>query len=474
VVEFTNTLVQDNASYGYYGAGTVPVFLDNQTVIDNCATGIEIHDVDGLVLNAPATVRNNATAGVRIVDCEDVAVDELVLTGNTGLRGAIVFDDVGEFEIGENVAIGGDGLENSWPVTIMAGSYPAAGTNIPWFGNTNDDIQVYGGQSARSGTWRRFEKLDYIVNSSTTISAGGSLDIAGGVAVRFGVSATINIYGSLVADGSTTNRVLFTQHTSNNGGGLYFHTSGTGLFNRCIIQHFNYGIRTTSSGTVDITDCLIRYCNYGIYASAGTVTLLNNRIVDNDNYGIYLLGATPVFGSNEDEWNDVHGNGTGQPGRDLYNGPTDIDAIYVYWGTVDPVEIEYRIWHQADSAALGVVNYSPWSTQHHDTVSGTPDDGADEENLPKIFELSQNYPNPFNPMTTIEFGLPTAVPVRLTIYDVAGRLVSTLVDGPLAAGHHRLQWRGVDDRQQALASGVYFYRIDAGDFNQIRRMMLVR
>jgi len=91
------------------------------------------------------------------------------------------------------------------------------------------------------------------------------------------------------------------------------------------------------------------------------------------------------------------------------------------------------------------------------------------------FTLYPNNPNPFNPATEIRYELFTPVPVRLQIYDTAGRLVRTLVDAPLQRpGPHSLRWDGRDGYGATVASGVYFYRLEAGEYGKTRRMALIR
>ena len=94
---------------------------------------------------------------------------------------------------------------------------------------------------------------------------------------------------------------------------------------------------------------------------------------------------------------------------------------------------------------------------------------ATTEEAPETFRLASNYPNPFNPVTTIAFDLPEAVPVRLVVYDVTGRAVAHLVEGPLAAGAHRVHFDAT-----GLPSGVYLYRLTAGRLTETRRMVLVK
>ena len=93
----------------------------------------------------------------------------------------------------------------------------------------------------------------------------------------------------------------------------------------------------------------------------------------------------------------------------------------------------------------------------------------EDTGLPTEFNISQNYPNPFNPTTQIEFAVPQTSNVTLKVYDVMGRLVQTLVDGNRSAGRYSVTFNANN-----LASGVYFYRMEAGSFVQMKQMMLIK
>ena len=80
----------------------------------------------------------------------------------------------------------------------------------------------------------------------------------------------------------------------------------------------------------------------------------------------------------------------------------------------------------------------------------------------------------FNPITTIRFGLPSSAFVHLNIYTIDGKYVTTLVNGQIKAGNHEIIWNGRDERGQLVASGTYFYRIEAGPFTETRRMVLIK
>ncbi len=89
--------------------------------------------------------------------------------------------------------------------------------------------------------------------------------------------------------------------------------------------------------------------------------------------------------------------------------------------------------------------------------------------VPTEFALLQNYPNPFNPSTTIKFALPTTSNVKLSVYNSLGEVVSTLVNGSMEAGNHSVNWNASNN-----ASGMYFFKLEAGNFTSTKKMMLVK
>ena len=94
--------------------------------------------------------------------------------------------------------------------------------------------------------------------------------------------------------------------------------------------------------------------------------------------------------------------------------------------------------------------------------------------MPAAYELAQNYPNPFNPSTTIQFAVPAAEQVTLNIYNITGQLVETLVNDNLDAGFHQVVWNGSNLHGSQVASGMYFYHLQAGEFKQIKKMFLLK
>jgi len=94
--------------------------------------------------------------------------------------------------------------------------------------------------------------------------------------------------------------------------------------------------------------------------------------------------------------------------------------------------------------------------------------------LPTEYDLGQNFPNPFNPTTTIQFALPENSHVRVTVFNIIGQVVATVIDEDMEAGYHQAVWDGTDGDGRAVASGLYFYRLDAGTYSQSRKMVLLK
>ncbi len=96
------------------------------------------------------------------------------------------------------------------------------------------------------------------------------------------------------------------------------------------------------------------------------------------------------------------------------------------------------------------------------------------EAVPARYVLLQNYPNPFNPETRIGYQLPEAGRVRLVVFNVTGQEVRRLVDGDQAPGEYRVIWDGRDELGRSVASGIYFYQLVCGQFQQVCKMLLLR
>jgi len=104
----------------------------------------------------------------------------------------------------------------------------------------------------------------------------------------------------------------------------------------------------------------------------------------------------------------------------------------------------------------------------------TPTPNAQQNNIPQSFALHQNYPNPFNPVTEIKYAVPKADKITLTVYDLLGRKVKTLVDDEVEAGVYKVKWDGKNEFGKNVSSGVYFYSLKSESLVKVRKMMLIK
>jgi len=134
------------------------------------------------------------------------------------------------------------------------------------------------------------------------------------------------------------------------------------------------------------------------------------------------------------------------------------------------------------SPALAAVVETPAGVRLHPVIlegeviidAATGVDDLDPQALPTAFTLGQNYPNPFNPSTTIEFALPRQSGVVLEVFNILGQRVRILIDEDRPAGEHRLVWDGTFENGRVCPTGIYFYRLRAGDISLVRKMALVK
>ena len=181
------------------------------------------------------------------------------------------------------------------------------------------------------------------------------------------------------------------------------------------------------------------------------------------NDGYILIGTTASFGDNNDAWlikTDAQGN-------EEWNKPfggSDFDRGYAVQQTEND---EYVITGWTKSFGNG--NNDAWLIKIENPLAE-----IDDSFIPNIFVFHQNYPNPFNPITLLEYDLPKDELVNITIYDMKGRMIKTLINGLKTAGYKSVQWNATNDRNETVSAGVYLYSIQAGEFRQTKKMVLLK
>ncbi len=178
--------------------------------------------------------------------------------------------------------------------------------------------------------------------------------------------------------------------------------------------------------------------------------------------GGYIIAGTVNEGTSNQDIVILKTDANGNKVWDRIYSTTNEDRAYAIDQTSDNGFIVTGMWNYRSN-----VHYSDFILMRlgPDVTSIAEEEPVTSKN----FQLLQNYPNPFNPRTTIQFILPTASDVKITVFNINGELVSILKKQKLAAGHHQLVFDATN-----FASGIYLYRIQAGEFRQVRKMMLIK
>ncbi|MBS1514473.1 MAG: T9SS type A sorting domain-containing protein [Bacteroidetes bacterium] len=258
------------------------------------------------------------------------------------------------------------------------------------------------------------------------------------------------------------------------------------------------------SANVIIEDNIIKKNRYGIAFAASTITAyVNNNIIDSNNiqgspslggsginfnsptamnvicarnkirgnlWGITIQGgAKPNIGNivNSDTTdiglNQIYWNGNSGKIYDLYNNtPDSIKAQNNFWGTTILDSVEAHIFHRPDSTTLGFVDYLPIRVVT-ETVS------QNSSILFNGFKLYDAFPNPFNPVTNISYEISRKMQVTLGVYDMNGKLVSSIFSGIKEPGKYEEHFNAA-----ALSSGIYFYRIESEGFSDTKKLILLK
>jgi len=203
----------------------------------------------------------------------------------------------------------------------------------------------------------------------------------------------------------------------------------------------------------------------------GTVVTEGERIINitlNDGTPIIVDGAVAEGAPNV---NLATADFTARGGDQYPLGDLDLTLVGV---TYQQALFNYITAPSADGGLEGVITATQYPEGGEGRITATDEVSVSNENdpltgLPTEFSLDQNYPNPFNPNTNIEFSLPQSANVTLNVYDMLGRRVMTLVNDQRSAGTHTVNFDA-----SGLASGTYIYRIEAGSFTSIKKMMLIK
>jgi len=205
----------------------------------------------------------------------------------------------------------------------------------------------------------------------------------------------------------------------------------------------------------------IRWTNYDAWNSGLPFNSVTALYIDSeDNIWVATRARDPY------KWRGFGGvsvfNGTNWRTYDIWN-----SGVASNWVRKIAEDLQGNMWFIHWFRGISVLKKSTSEAKQKPQVA----------DVPKGFQLLQNYPNPFNSSTTIPYQIPSRVsdsPIKLRIFNTRGQLVKTLVEGVREAGSHSVVWDGRDERGRVVSSGVYFYRLRAGELVRTRKMLLIR
>ena len=228
----------------------------------------------------------------------------------------------------------------------------------------------------------------------------------------------------------------------------------------------------SSSFHVELTNVLIQNNTsrqwgggiYGSYMSLSGCTIKGNT-AESQGGGIYSEGG--IFFSSNDRCN-IYEN-TIEDSIDVGN---DIAISTNYYGYAQSfLEVIIDTFTVREPMEF---HTTPIDSFSFDILVGLDQLSLDDELIPTQSALHPPYPNPFNPVTTLRYDLPEDALVNITIYDMMGRQVKTLINGSQTAGYKSIQWNATNNLGEPISAGMYIYTIQAGEFRQTKKMILLK
>ena len=444
-------------------------------------TGEATNDQFGFSVSGTGDVNNDGFADV-IVGARfngaagDSAGRAYVYSGQTG---ALLYTFTGEAardRFGISVSGAGD-VNNDGYADVIVGAWlndaggSDAGRAYVYSGQTGTLLYTFTGEAA-------YDLFGIFVSGAGDVNNDGFADVIVGAFHNY--AGGIHAGRAYVYSGQT-GALLYT-FTGEGGNNLFgYSVSGAGDVNNDGFADVIIGALGNSAGGIDAGRAYVysgqtggllytftgeaAYDLFGISAGAGDV--------NNDGFADVIVGASR---------HDAGGTNTGR--AYVYSGQTGA-LLYTFTGEAAADQFGYSV------SGAGDVNDDGYA----DLIAGSPFNGAgrayvyllgdvcdpsngilepSDNSVPWDFTLAQNYPNPFNLGTMITFTLPEPAEVNITVYNILGRKVRQVISESYPAGPHVVRFNGKDSNNKPLSSGIYFYRIQAGNLTQAKKMVLLK
>ena len=382
--------------------------------------------------------------------CENVRVAKLTITGGNA-ESAACYGGGGIFICPPNPRFWDYQMSPSTPVLedlIVTGNHAYAGGGISVWEQDGPFLS------------------NIIISENTATWLGGGIMIAASVAYLEDVS----IFGNSATEGEVFNGTVY----PGSGGGIYMDIGDSEMNRVRVFDNIadrGAGLSIWNESNLLLTNSIF-YGNQsetsagGIapFGLTGNVTISNSIFWDNIPTDVSLSYISSTITYSNINWED--------------EGNIDADPLFTNAENGDFTLQQGSPCIDAGTADLdwdGIEDIT-------DYFGSAPDMGAyeyfialgvDNDGLPTSYMIHQNYPNPFNPVTTLRYDLPEDALVNIAIYDMMGRQIRTLISSQHSAGYKSVQWNATNDAGSPVSAGLYFYMIQAGDFKQTKKMMLL-
>lgn len=415
-----------------YGQITVGATTSTFAVYDDIGGGIENVDLTPYLGGGPTTYRISFRVTSDVAYSDE---DNLYPT----LCAPMLLDNISVNGGGEAYSTGFETREDGWACDMTVPNEHFLVENRKPIGS---DVNVAGGGGL--AIWH----IDYALSQSgqNGNTGGAANNQPRGVALEqadglFQMEANLNRGDAGDPWPGSTNKFLFNTGTVPNSNG--YNTNPTNVSVQLLTGNADPIVATMTGGA----------------AAPGLTSVLPNTGAWNTIVQVAISGSNFWYGS--------------QVELVRTSFPT-IPATSVYWDGKDRMVATFNL-ATASNGFYDVLVINPYDATatlaSAFQVTGAP---TPVNNTPKEFVLRPNYPNPFNPTTTIRYEIAARSHVELRVYDVSGSLVRTLVDEQMPAGAHMVQWNGRTDAGDPASSGVYFYRLTAPGFSDVRKMTLLK
>jgi len=442
---------------------------------------------------------NNGAAINSIESTVKVQNSTFSLNTSDNIGGAIYVDPLTTCEIYNSSFDNNEALWGGAIATVGGGKLLVEGCNISFNTasgnnpNPNENYPTFGGGGGIYQEWSdSLEIYDSEITNNTAATGAG-----GGIAVYLSDDVTIN--NIVLSDNSSSG-----PNYPSGGGGAAFYRADNVLFENSTIAN---NVSNHNSGGGIFLGSESGQASIVVHATFNRLTLVNNSALSGG--AIFCWSAIlnlyhSTLAQNEASNSEWSGGGlashyVSRPNiisSLFYNNiPNSIHNGYPY----TPVLVAYSLVQEWWAGSGNLTNVDPlfcdpdsgdYSLAENSPCVGTGQDGSNmgafgigcdaiilnisDELVPITYTLHQNYPNPFNPVTTLRYDLPENAMINITIYDMLGREVKTLINQTQNAGYKSVIWDATNDYGKPVSAGVYLYQIHAGEHISTKKMVLLK